>query len=344
MSRDQRTGILSLIPKKGRDVRKLKNWRPLTLLNSDYKIYTKALATRLQKVLPNIIAQEQAGCMKGRSTFNNIRSTIDIINYTNENRENGILAYIDFEKAFDTIKWKFMENVLKKLNFGPKFQKYVNIMYQNIQACIINNGYASKFFETSRGIRQGCPISANLFILVVEVLAHKIRNNNNIKGIRINGIEFKLSQYADDTCLYLNNEKSLKYAIQVFQKFTTCSGLKVNKEKSEAIWIGASSNYRHKPLGLKWTKGATYLGIYISNDIQKATETNFQNKMQNIEDLLKMWTLRKLTLRGKVQIVNTLVISQLLYVGTVMVMPKGYLEKIKKNNNGIHMGQKACKS
>jgi hypothetical protein len=122
---------------------------------------------------------------------------------------------------------------------------------------------------------------------------------------------------------------SLKHALQVFENFTTCSGLKVNKEKSEAIWIGASSNFRHKPLGLKWTQGATYLGVYICNDIQKAIETNFNTKMQNIEDLLKMWTLRRLTLRGKIQIVNTLVISQLLYVGTVMHMNKGLIDKAK---------------
>ena len=104
--------------------------------------------------------------------------------------------------------------------------------------------------------------------------------------------------------------------------FTNCSGLKVNKEKSEAIWIGASSNYRHKPFGLKWTEGATYLGVYIENNTANMTDKNFKGKMQNIKDLLKLWSLRKLTLRGKVQIVNTLILPQLLYIGTVLSMPK----------------------
>jgi hypothetical protein len=191
----------------------------------------------------------------------------------------------------------------------------------------MNNGHTSSFFTPSRGIRQGCPISANIFILVAEVLAHTIRVNKDIKGITINNIEFKLSQYADDTCLFMSGVDSLREALVVFEKFSNCSGLKVNKEKSEAIWIGASSNYRPKPLGLKWTLGATYLGVYISNNIKETINTNFQNRIQKIKDILNMWILRKLTIIGKIQVVNTLIISQLLYAATVMHMPKVYIDE-----------------
>jgi exonuclease III len=327
MSIDQKRGVLTLIPKKDKDIRLLKNWRPLTLLNTDYKIFAKVMATKLQEVLPDLISDDQNGCMKGRSTFGNIRSTIDVISHVNEQKLPGILTYIDFHKAFDTVCWQFMQQVLTKMNFGDYFRNCIEVMYNNIESCVMNNGNASTFFKPTRGIRQGCPISANIFILVVEILAHAIRKNPDIQGIKIDGIEFKISQYADDTCLYLQDEGSLENALLIFQKFSKCSGLNINMEKSEAIWIGASSNYRHKPFKLKWTQGATCLGVYISNNLEEMTRTNIDTKIKKIEDLLKLWNLRKLTILGKVRIVNTLIVPQMLYLGNVIHIPKQYVTK-----------------
>jgi hypothetical protein len=327
MSMDQRRGILSLIPKKGKDTRMLKNWRPLTLLNADYKILAKVMATRLQLVLPSIVSSDQSGCIKGRSTFNNIRSAIDIINYANLESVPGILAYIDFEKAFDTVKWQFMHKTLEAMNFGPNYINYIKTMYYDIEACVMNNGHTSAYFKPTRGIRQGCPVSAYLFLLIVETMANAIKNNDQIKGIKINGREYKISQYADDTCLYLQDENSLKVALNTFENFYKCTGLKMNREKSEAIWIGASSNYRHKPFKLKWTKGATYLGIYISNDVKEINQKNFGDKIEKVKELLNMWTLRKMTIRGKIQIINTLIIPQMLYPSTVLAIPKSCIDE-----------------
>jgi exonuclease III len=330
MSNDQKRGVLSLIPKRDKDINLLKNWRPITLLNADYKIYAKAMASKLQQVLPTIISHDQGGCMKGRSTYTNIRSAIDIINYVNEKQLHGILTYIDFEKAFDTVSWNFMYKVLNALNFGEKFIKNIKTMYNGITSCVMNNGHTSSYFKPTRGIRQGCPISANIFIIIVETIAHAIRVNPNVKGIKIGHMEFKISQYADDTCLYLSNQNSLKTVLQIFKKFTTCSGLKVNMEKSEAIWIGASSNFKHKPLGLKWTVGAKYLGIYITNNIRQINEHNFKDKINTIKEMVNMWSLRKLTLKGKIQVINTMILPQILYPATVLHMPELYIEEYNK--------------
>ena len=327
MSIEQKRGVISLIPKKDKDIRELKNWRPLTLLNTDYKICAKAVATKLQSVLPDIISHDQNGCMKGRSTFGNIRSNIDIISHVNENNMHGILSYIDFQKAFDTVNWNFMHKVLEKMNFGQYFRRCIKLFYNNIESCIINNGTASSFFKPTRGIRQGCPISANIFIIIVEILAYAIRTNKRISGIIIDGCEFKISQYADDTCLYLLDEASLKTALMVFQIFAKCSGLNINMDKSEAIWIGASSNYLHKPFNMKWTKGATCLGVYITNNIEEICEINYRDKIKKIEDLLKIWALRKLTLIGKIRVINTLIVPQLLYLSNVIHMPTHYVEQ-----------------
>ena len=143
-------------------------------------------------------------------------------------------------------------------------------------------------------------------------------------------MEFKKSQYADDTCIFIADEASLKTALTVFQIFSKCSGLNINKDKSESIWIGASSNYLHKPFNLKWTKGATCLGVYVTNNISKLCDRKFSEKICKIEHILSLWTLRKLTLLGKVQVINTLIVPQLLYLCSVLHMPKQYIEQYQK--------------
>jgi hypothetical protein len=331
LSTDQRRGILSLIPKKDKDPRLLKNWRPISLLNTDYKIFAKTMATRLQTVLDYIISHDQQGCLKGRSTFSNIRSTIDVINYTREDDLPGLLAFIDFEKAFDMVKWPFMFKVLKRLNFGEYFIKCIKCMYSDTLTCVSNNGNLGEFFSPTRGIRQGCPISANLFVIIVEILASVIRSNPRVYGIRIGEKTYKISQYADDTVLYLTDEDSLKIVFTILDIFTRCSGLKANREKSEAIWIGASSNFKHKPLGINWTtKSIKMLGIYININEEQCIRENFKERLDKIENIVKLWCLRKMTLKGKIIITNTLLISQMLYVASVLQTPNWVTQRYKK--------------
>ena len=275
MSIEQRRGILSLVPKKDKDVRRLKNWRPIALLNADYKIMAKILAMRLQVVIPYLISTDQSGCIKGRSTFNNIRSMIDVIDHVNMQKLPGIMFFIDYEKAFDTVSWNFLYKTLKALNFGPFLIDCIKMLYRNINTCVTNNGHLSQFFHPSRGIRQGCPASALLFILIVETLANSIRNNNRINGIKINRTIFKISQYADDTCLFLADEGSLSLVLIILDKFSKCSGLVMNRDKSEALWIGISSNYRHRPCNLRYaTDSVRCLGVLINNNTETMIKEN----------------------------------------------------------------------
>ncbi len=185
LSANQKYGILTLIPKKDKDRTLLKNWRPLTLLTTDYKIITKILSMHIAKVLPNIINGDQSGYLKGRYAGENIRTITDIIEYCKQKNMTGVLLLIDFEKAFDTVKWDFLHDVLRKFKFGNKFRKWVKILYSDVRSYIVNNGHFSPLFQMFRGIRQGCPLSAYLFLLIVEILAISVRNSKNIKGIKL---------------------------------------------------------------------------------------------------------------------------------------------------------------
>ena len=114
----------------------------------------------------------------------NIRSILDIMDYTKAKNLPGILLFIDFEKAFDSLEWDFVNKCLQLFNFGPDFIKWVNIFYKNIQSCVINNGLCSHYFTIERGVRQGDPLSPHVFVTAVEILAIAVRNQANIKGLR----------------------------------------------------------------------------------------------------------------------------------------------------------------
>ena len=183
LSISQRRGLITLIPKKNKPQQYLKNWRPISLLNCDYKIAAKAVATRMKRVLPDIINNDQTGFLKGRSIGENVRLLNSVISYAEQQNIPDMLLFIDFEKAFDTLEWKFLEKTLRFYNFGDSLITWIKLLYTDISSSIQNNGWSSEFFQLNRGVRQGCPLSPYLFILCVEILGNAIRNSDQIKGI-----------------------------------------------------------------------------------------------------------------------------------------------------------------
>ena len=140
------------------------------------------------------------GYVKGRFIGESIRLILDIMEYTKHKDIPGVSVFVDFQKAFDSEEWNFIQKCLEATNFGPHLRQWVYVFYLNIFSSVLNNGHASEPFLLERGVRRGCPLSGLLFAIAIEVLAQKIRRSKMIKGIEIedNGSqEIKLSQYAD---------------------------------------------------------------------------------------------------------------------------------------------------
>ena len=244
----------------------------------------------------------------------------------------GLLLSIDFKQAFDSISWKFIHKVLDYYNFGPSFKKWIKLFQTNVESCIIQNGFISECFYLERGCRQGDPISPYIFILCVEILGLMIRNDENVKGIKINGKEYKLSQYADDTQLFLDgSELSLHSALSILKKYYYMSGLNINLEKTRAVLIGSmckSSKTMCKNFNLDWEqKPIKILGVVFTAEVFDIWDQNSDIILEKINSMIKTWSRRKLTLIGRVTIIKSLMLSKFAYLFLALPNPPGSLVK-----------------
>ena len=140
----------------------------------------------------------------------------------------------------------------KRFNFGEGLIKWVKMLYTNISSCIINNGITTPYFTPGRGTRQDDPLSGYLFIIALELLALVIRSDKNVEGIMIGIEEVKLTMYVDDMTVFVSNEASAVRIFKLLDMFKIASGLKINVEKTEGMWLGR--NCTKAPFGIKWPK------------------------------------------------------------------------------------------
>lgn len=326
MSDEQGRGIITLIPKPNKDPTHAKNYRPISLLNVDYKLCSKALASRLKSVISYVVNDNQTGFVKGRFIGENIRYILDSIDYCKDNDVRGFILLIDFEKAFDKLEWGFIYSCLRYFNFKDSFIQWISTLYSNATACVCNNGFSSSFFNISRGVRQGCPISPYLFTICVELLALCIHSSPEISGLSIMGHETRIIQYADDTCLFLDGSySSLKAVEKIFRSFQISSGLTVNFEKSHVFPLGPFTHSKPKFLNdfrFSWTTGpVTALGITFDHCKDNLFRLNFPPKLSRLKNIFNLWSQRDLTPIGKITLVKSFGISQLVYLFQILPNP-----------------------
>ena len=345
LSDSQRLGVITCLPKPGKDRLYMKNWRPISLLNIDYKILTGALANRIKTFLDPLISKCQKGFVSGRYIGECTRLVSDLIYYLNKTKKAGILLMIDFEKAFDSLEWEFLEKTLQHFNFGNNIRNWIKCCYNNIDSMVINNGHSSERFPIGRGVRQGDPLSPYLFILCTEILARSILNHGDIKGLKIDNSEFILSQLADDTTFFLEpDENSFKTCLKLLEQFSNISGLKINFSKTLAVKINMPINTQYD-LGdnrnIKWQNNGkfTLLGIKYDLDQEDFLYPNYENKVNEFKESLNLWNSRYLTVYGKICIVKSIALSKLVHFFSAIPDPQPYFLKDCKTNASNSYGQ-----
>lgn len=260
------TAVITLLLKPDKDPTHLSSYRPLSLLNTDIKIISKALSNRIEKVIPFIIHPDQTGFIKGRQSSYNTRKLFNLMQLSNNKKTETIILSLDAQKAFDRVNWSFLFTTLQKFGFGESFINWIKALYISPTATITTNGLTSQQFTLHNGTRQGCPLSPSLFAIFLELAASK-RQNNNIKGIRSISTEHKTILYADDVLIFLQEPySSLQECLSVIKSFSSLSNYSINLSKSTILPhcmdqkdMAALTLQFHLQIG-----NIKYLGIHIS--------------------------------------------------------------------------------
>ena len=314
---DESRGIISLINKLEKNLLHIQNWRPLSLLNSDMKIFFKILANRMYEVLPRLIHHDQCGFMKNRNISQNLLDLTAVIEHCEKADVAGLLVAIDFEKAYDTVNWKFLFETMRWFEFPQEYIQMVKNLLVGATSCTINNGWSSDYLTVQQGLRQGDCYSPPAFLLIIEVLGIIIRENEKIEGIQIGHNKKKHAQFADDLWAALQaKEKVLSELFDSIEFYGEFSGLKINYNKTQIMRMGSlreSDAMFITQKAMSWSRRVKVLGITFKTNKEEMCEINYDKLIQKVCKITETWQNHQLTLIGKVLVVNTLIMSQLMY-------------------------------
>ena len=255
----------------------------------------------------------------------------DVLKVCDMQKLSGYLLTVDFEKAFDSLNHNVLIAVLKKYGFGDDFIDWVLILFNSQESCVKNGGHSKKYFLLERGARQGDPVSADLFVLALEIFFIIIKTNSDIQGIEIFNHEFLYTAYADYTNFFV---KDLNLKLKLFY---LDSGLRPNLSKCEIAGIGVLKDANVALCGLKSVnltkESIKILGVHLSYNENVENELNFCTTIKNICKVIKLWQMRHLSLEGKITIFKSLAISKIVYLALLTIVQKNVIFELKEIQN-----------
>ena len=335
-----KVSFLKLIPKAGKDPKKLTNWRPITLSNCDHKIITKTYSNRICKEVTNVIGARQTAYLKGRLINDNVRGLIASINVANtEENIDGLIVSLDAKKAFDSVEHGYIERCLISFGLG-KFVPIFKTLYSELSSDILINGKIVKGFQIKRSVKQGDALSCVLFIMCMEPLLRNIEVNNDIGNVRSGSLEKDLPKvyaYADDVnAVIKNNQASIQALFQEYGRLTNASGLELNADKTEILKIKTNNagiqesfnvNYLDREYNLTTCQETKINGILLQQDPTAMQENNVRNAIGKMKAAFAGWSRRGLSTLGKILIAKTYGISQIIFLmQSLMLNVKMYKE------------------
>lgn len=306
---------ITLLLIKNKDPRDCSSYRPISLTNCDGKVFSKAIALRLETILPHIISEDQTGFVQGRQSYYNLRRLFNIIYTESSTPSPEAVISLDAEKAFDRVEWNYLFYTLSRFGFGHNFIQLIKLIYTDPTASVYTNGISSEYFPLHRGMKQGDPVSPLLFVLAIEPLAIALRCNNSIQGISRGGLTHTVSLYADDLLLYVTNPiTSTPEILRILQEFGNISGYKLNFNKSEYFPISSNAKeYPNLPFKLS-AESFTYLGVKVTKSYYSLFKCNLTPLLEQCKQDIKRWSVLPLSLIGRTNSVKMNIVPKFLYL------------------------------
>lgn len=337
---------ITLLP-KSEDRLRIKNYRPISLLNTLYKVVAKVYANCMKPILHHWILPSQTGFVPNRCILDNIFLAFESIEWALENQQALSMILLDFEKAYDRVNWTFLQQAMARMGFHNTWITQVLSLNLNASASIIVNGISSVTFKLQRSVRQGCPLAPYLFSLTVDVLGQMLQHpDNQVQGLHLpDNSKITNQMFADDTLLLLDGtSENLDRALEVIRRFGDASGAKLNFHKSIGLWVA----HTERPwqwgvaAGLKWLQPGEvtrYLGYPFGLHIaQKEKDTKM---LSQIRKHLARWAGNKLSLAGRIMVSNQVILSSIWYLASCTDISGQALKTARATvRNFIWSGQK----
>ena len=311
--------LITLIFKNKGDRMDLKNWRAISLVNTDYKFLTGLLANRLSPFLPILTNSDQACAINGRSIDDQLIYIYDMMNYIIRHNGKSMIVGLDLQAAFDKIDHRYLHKLLERMNIGHRIRNTLKCIYDNMYSAIIINGAKTPYFKLSRSIRQGDKVSMACFILAIEPLANIIRSDQRIHSIILpNTTPRTVSQYCDDTCIFTTDPDDLEYINVHMQVFEKGAGANFNVNKTEILLIGKWNNDQKNKIPPEYVRNnIRILGIWFGIDMEAINNNSIITKIENI---IEFWKSIPLSFDGKRLIIMTKILPQLYHVIRIIGM------------------------
>uniref|UniRef100_A0A8C5M6V9 Reverse transcriptase domain-containing protein n=1 Tax=Leptobrachium leishanense TaxID=445787 RepID=A0A8C5M6V9_9ANUR len=294
------------------------NFGPISLLNVDAKLYAKLLASKIAPLLPLLISAEQTGFIPGRQTCDNTRHFYNIIDIAYRTNTPGLLLALDAEKAFDCLHWGYMRKALESFGFPAVFINSIMSLYSFPTAKVLASGFLSPSFSITNGTRQGCPLSPLIFVLALEPLASRIRQDPSISGISTPDGTYKLAMFADDILIFLTSpEISLSSLMRQLTSYGLVSYYKNNVSKTQALPLHVddfSLSTLRALYPFDWrTTSLKYLGISLTKSRGSILKLNYNPLMTSISSQLTSWHALEVSWMGRMMALKMCILPQILY-------------------------------
>lgn len=330
LSPSQSHSLITLLSKDPEKAQTIDNWRPISLLNVDYKIMSKALSNRLQKIINRIVHPDQTCAVTGRTIFDNLHLLRNTFDYCKQRSIPCIALAFDQSKAFDRINHRFLMYVIRKMGFGPFFENSIAKLYTDIYSSVIINACVTEPFPVTRSVRQGCGLSPGLFGLCIETLANRVRQNLIIRGIPTpdpNCSDVRVSLYADDTTILVQDGRSAVEVIKVFRQYSEATGAQLNLEKSRACIMAGNPDLSAWPPELKFEDQLKILGIHFGTEAQTLNEDKLRKGTSAAISAVQH---RHLTMLGRTTIANIIILAKFWYIAQINDISKPTMNNIRK--------------